>query len=367
MSRLDRLPQNDGPPQAEAPPSIWSAPLGVYAGTPVRVHVSLAITLILAAGACVHAGSSTGWLALAVYAVSLLAHEAAHLAASGAETFRFRFAREPIVIGPLGGMQVASDIADPRERVFVAMAGPVASLALVVGSMCCLASAEGARATQILGDLLTTPYDTLAGETLAGAEPAVLLAALLAAINWPLFVLNLAPASPFNGGVALRAWLSLWLGEYRARDVVCTVALLVAAGLVGAAGALVAVEGAPAWFGAPLAVLGVVVAFGARADAVAASAPRNWQVASEDDYIGMSLDELQRDVGDQLVMADMRLATRHVDGDDPDEPREELSDEDRLDRILAKVHTLGVDGLTPDERAVLQRASQKYRRRRGED
>ncbi|CAE7243594.1 glmS, partial [Symbiodinium sp. CCMP2456] len=118
MARSSRVrPPDQAPFLSSSVADRWSAPLGVWAGAPVRLHVSLAVVIVLAAGACVRSGSATGWLVLAAYLVSLSLHETAHvLAASrlrGAAQRRMLSA--PLLLGPFGGMTFRCPSIDPRE------------------------------------------------------------------------------------------------------------------------------------------------------------------------------------------------------------------------------------------------------------
>lgn len=360
-----------GPSQASTEPNLWSAPVGSWVGVPVRVHVSLAVVIVLAIGACVSSGSSTAWLALAVYLCSLGFHELAHLAASARSRHNPLSRREPVtvVLGPLGGLGVPGAALEQRERVFVAMAGPVANLAIVVAAMCGLAGSG----VELVGSLLIDPFVALVDTPDAGAPPIRTLAPLLIAINWPLFLLNLAPSSPFDGGLALRAWLGLWLGTRAARDASCFVALLVAAGLLGAGGALVLAQAATPFAGAGFAALAMVIAFGARADATRPLNETAWAHGIEADLVGLSLSDLPppgaRDPLSDLVRTSTHQTAYADDSDEPyseDEAEffEDRWDDGRLDAILAKVHASGMQELTANERAILERASELYQRRR---
>lgn len=343
----------------------WSAPLAHWPGLTVRVHFSLAVVLVLAIGACWRLGEPIGWLALAAYVTSLLVHEAAHLAAA-ARTRRplgRRAIDDPVVLGPLGGMRVVGADGDARERVFCAMAGPLASLAMVVGSLFLLVLGG----VELDGATLLNPREAIAAASAAEATPITTLAPLMILINWPLFAVNLAPAAPFDGGIALRSWLSVWMGRRAARDATCVTALLVAAGLLGAAGALVITQTDLPFVPATLAVLAVVIAFGAGSEVRAPDEERVWPDPLDDD-LGVSLGDLPRPSvrgarrGEYSVI---RLAEAFEE-EDPGY-LELLWDEDRIDDILLKVHRSGLAGLTANERALLERASEHYQRRRRED
>jgi Zn-dependent protease len=329
----------------------------------VRLHVSLAVVIVIAAGACVRSGSATGWLVLATYLVSLSLHESAHvLAASrlrGATQRRMLSA--PLLLGPFGGMTFRCRSTDPRERVFVAMAGPLASLAVVVSAVCCLAIVEGPSAQPLGPAVMTEPLAILQGEVVT--TPLGLVAVSLILVNWPLFLVNLAPASPFDGADALRSWGELWMPTRAARDATCAAGLLAAAALLAVGGALALTDLNLPWPGAALAGLAVLVGFGAVADAHTPAASLHWLAPNEDDFIGASL----REVRAEPVPPTRRRSNEFShDGDEDatDDYSIDRFDEGQVDDILAKVHVAGVQSLTANERAILERASQRFQQRR---
>ncbi|QDV79457.1 site-2 protease family protein [Botrimarina mediterranea] len=361
MARSSRVrPPDQAPFLSSSVADRWSAPLGVWAGAPVRLHVSLAVVIVLAAGACVRSGSATGWLVLAAYLVSLSLHETAHvLAASrlrGAAQRRMLSA--PLLLGPFGGMTFRCPSIDPRERVFVAMAGPLASLAIVVSAVCCLAAVEGPNVKPLAPSVITEPLTLLHGDVVT--TPLGLVAVALVLVNWPLFLVNLAPASPFDGADALRSWGELWMPGRAARDATCAAGLLVAAALLAVGGALALTDLNLPWLGASLAALAVLVGFGAVADANAPATPLAWLPPNDDDYVGASL----RDVRVEPATASRYdHDAYHVD-EDIDDYSVDRFDETQVDDILAKVHVAGVHSLTANERAILERASQRFQQRR---
>lgn len=336
--------------------------MGIWAGASVRLHVSLAVVIVLAAGACVRSGSATGWLVLATYLVSLGVHEAAHVLAASRllGVTRRRIISDPLLLGPFGGMSFPCRSNDPRERVFVAMAGPLASLALVVSAVCCLAVVEGPSAQPIAPSLMTEPLALFQGDIVT--TPMGLVAVSLILVNWPLFLLNLAPASPFDGADALRSWGELWMPSRAARDATCAAGLLVSAGLLVVGGALALTDLGFPWIGAALAALAVLVGFGAVADSNAPAAALAWRAPSEDDFVGASLREMRAEPVPGARHGNDAFP-RDEDGADDELPADRF-DEAQVDDILAKVHVAGVHSLTANERAILERASQRFQRRR---
>jgi hypothetical protein len=199
------------------------------------------------------------------------------------------------------------------------------------------------------GDVVTTPMG--------------LVAVSLILVNWPLFLLNLAPASPFDGAEALRSWGELWMPGRAARDATCAAGLLVAAGLLAVGGALALTDLGFPWTGAALAALAVLVGFGAVADSSTPEAALAWRAPSEDDFVGASLREMRADPG-SAPRHGIDAFSRDEDRSGPDEFHVDRFDESQVDDILAKVHVGGVHSLTANERAILERASQRFQRRR---
>lgn len=351
----------------------WSTPIGAWLGVPVRLHVSFVAVLLLAAGAAVQAASFELGLMLAVFVGSLALHEAAHAIAA----WRLGGAVEGVVLSPIGGLRGPRLRVDPEARVFVAMAGPMANLAIVVlGVMYLAARNEPALPTLFLPQLDASLSPVIATDSLGGIDPLLRLAQIAIWVNWPLFALNLLPAFPFDGGDAARSLLSPRMGSATATDVVAQIALLSGIALVVLAAV---VEGAPGAWPAPsalLALLGVVLGFGSRRDLIVARERRRetGPLAYPSDDAGYDLlsDHLDGGGEDQMVLLEV---SRHAGHDGPaggpharrGDPRDESDDEDRLDDILKKVHHGGLDGLTPEERGVLDRASDRLRRLRRRD
>ena len=182
----------------------WS--IGRVAGIPVRLHWSL-----LALGAFVGLTQGQGalgtLLGAAILFASVVAHEVAH--ALTARTFGIE--TRDIVHTPFGGIARLEGMpASGRAEVAIALAGPIASLALA-------ATAFGA--TWLLA-------------------PAGLAGSVLATLAWSnamLGLFNLVPAFPLDGGRVLRGVLHERIGLRRATDVAASVGRVaaVAMGIVG--------------------------------------------------------------------------------------------------------------------------------------
>jgi Zn-dependent protease/CBS domain-containing protein len=169
--------------------------LGRVAGVTIGANWTLLVvfglfTWVLAAAELptAAAGYSTSQYWAAAFATSvvffgcLVAHEVAH-----AVTARHHgIGVDSIVLWMLGGIsKLEREPSEPGDELRIALAGPLASLALAASFLACAGLASPLRA------------------------PALLVAALgwLGWVNAILAVFNLVPAFPLDGGRVLRAWL----------------------------------------------------------------------------------------------------------------------------------------------------------------
>jgi hypothetical protein len=248
---------------------------------------------------------------------------------------------------------------EPEVHLFVALAGPIVHLLLAVIAAGVLAAAGN---TELLGLLnpLATPRDLI--------EPGgtgLIAAKLMLWLNWILMLLNLLPAYPFDGGPIMRAMLWPALGRRTARAITARAAMVAAVLLCASPLSTLTNElpsHFPMWI--PLVTLGVFVFFSARQDLAAADLqdwadqPAGYEVSSDGldllDTMWLSED----DEDGVLVKHQQRQQPEQFDGS------QEASEDARVDDILARLYDSSWDALSAEEIAVLQRASQRYRRRR---
>jgi len=118
----------------------------------------------------------------------------------------------------------------------------------------------------------------------------------------------------------------------------------------------------PVWI--PLVTLGLFLFFSARQDLAAASGPEwteeqaGYQISSD----GLDLLDVMwttDDEGDGVLVEHQQRASA-----DQNRRAQEAVEDARVDDILARLHDSSWEALSPDEIAILQRASQRYRERR---
>jgi Zn-dependent protease len=333
--------------------------LGRWWGVAVYLHVFFVVSALLALAFLLPEPDllGTGLMMIGVLLVSVTLHEVGHALAA----IRVGGKVDAVVLGPVGGLISPRVPDEPEIHLFVALAGPIVHLLLAVAAAAVLAAAGN---TQLVGLLnpFATPQDLV--------EPGgtgIIAAKLTLWLNWILMLLNLLPAYPFDGGPILRAMLWPALGRRTARIVTARVAMGVAFLFCVASLLTIMMAGEfqthmPTWI--PLLTLGLFLFFSARQDLAAAATsewneePAGYQLSSD----GLDLLDIDwaAEDDDEGVLVEHQPRPAEKNG------RAEEADEDaRVDDILARLHDSSWEALSPEEIAILQRASQRYRRRRG--
>ncbi|MCC6493292.1 MAG: hypothetical protein IT424_09745, partial [Pirellulales bacterium] len=178
-----------------------------------------------------------------------------------------------------------------------------------------------------------------------------------------LLLINLLPIQPCDGAEVLRS--ILWPLVGRASASAATAHIAYGASAVTAVLALVVQQQMlndvlPAWF--PLAVLSVLLLYGGNR----ASRQRQYDVGLDIDQWD-SDDEpwLNSDWHDEDRTAVLVEHLQEKQQDALDRKRREREDREdaRVDDILARMKEIGFDQLSEEDRAVLKRASRRYRQR----
>ncbi len=285
--------------------------------------------------------SSTLWLLFVVWV-----HEMGHILAAR----RFGVHTSHISLSPLGGLaHLNTPAPNARADIKISLAGP---LVHVPWMLIAWAGREW------------IPHDVLRPDGWAFG-PLQFSAHYLFSLNLALFLFNLLPFFPLDGGRVFRAWLSLRTHPNRATLIACRVgkvgALLI--GLVG----LLSMFGlfGDSWWGVILVILGISGYLTCRREMIAAryghgpfGAERReaWQ-RDPDAWKGSgasatsSLDTKPRVTKSRVTRRKAREVERKA------EQREALRAE--VDALLDKVSRVGMSGLTPRERKQLKHASKK--------
>ncbi len=330
---------------------------------------------LLAAGNIVGIAAAT----ISVLFLSVLVHELAHWWVA-------RLARvEPraIVLGPLGGLSEWPTSAGPRWDLGIWLAGPAANLLLATGLIGVMRLAH----PEVPIMSLINPLEPVHVE-----QPASFVLSISIWLNCLLILLNLLPSYPFDGGRVLRALLQVafpHVGERR--RVEWNFWLTVGISVLMAAAALALWKHGTssdtisrAWLA--LLLLAVVLLVSARRDALAQSSTTAAQVLGQAPPIEHSSVQQRRlnrqaywtrreweakadeeDDGDDESMIDEVDSEELEDDRVPANPlaseMDDAQEEQRVDAVLSRLYSQGMDSLSAEDRALLQRASARYRSR----
>ncbi len=182
----------------------WSLPIGRLFGIPVRIHLTLIILLAMIGLWVASDGRGlSGFVGVIVVAAlifgSVLLHELGHALTAR----RFGVRTREIVLLPIGGAaMLAEEPKRPSHDLAISLAGPAVSLALAAVSWALTLVTEGT------------------------------LFVWIAWLNLILGLFNLIPAFPLDGGRALRAGLTHWMGRVRATRAAARIGRFFAIGFV---------------------------------------------------------------------------------------------------------------------------------------
>lgn len=353
-------------------PFSWSITLGRWAGVPVRLHFLLVVFVaVKLLGATFFSADDVAdplqtlaWLGL--LGLALAAHELGHVATS----IRLEMEPDEIRLWPLGnltGPQPVS-VARARETMIAALAGPLTSLsiAVILGIGLLFADAR----------MILNPFGhagTGSGAPIVNGEPAAAFGAIWAVgwfayLNWVLFLANVIPALPLDGGRVLRAYLAGpaltsnrdgLIAPWMARSFAVLLAIIGVIRILfftGTAG------------GFELIALAVMIEIMVRYETRMLEEGGFY----EDNLFGYdfsegytSLEGSGPKVRPFRENALARWRRRRSDARRHRQSAKEAAEERRMDEILAKIHDQGRDSLSPEEQRFLTRVSSKYRKRPG--
>lgn len=338
--------------------------LGRWGSTQVRVHllfvVFVPLTLLSAAAKGFSVAQTAGWLALLIVAVAL--HELGHAVVAG----WIGADPEEVRLWPLGNLGNASPPPAYRasETRWVAAGGLAMSLALTL--LCAIAlSVLGAKmAWNPLGSR-ASGAPTLATGAGAVAFSLVWWIGWFGFLNWVLFLANLLPALPMDQGRIVRSFLvSHSIGQPRDSMVAPYLAWAVAAVLF--LGGLVRLVAGHPESGSALLCLAILIFLMARAEV------RMFEEGAffEEGLFGYdfsegytSLESSTQTVRPHRESALRRWRRRRSELRRQRRLAKEAAEEQRMDEILAKLHSQGRSALTDEEQRFLVRVSAKYRTR----
>jgi Zn-dependent protease len=324
-------------------PLFWSFGLGSWFG--VRIRVSWLMPLVLA-WLLFEFKLRFGSAIFGVLVVSVLLHEMGHILAARA----LDGSGDEILIWPLGGMAFVDHSASVLTQLVTAIGGPVVNL--IVCGLCLPAVMADGPVWQTLNPL-TLPISSAEFES-RGVLVSIQLLAF--SLNWMMLVVNLLPVFPLDGGQMVRSGLTARLGASMASEISIRIGFV--------AGILLAVLA--------MLVFKHVILLGLAFLILLLTMQESFQLqagdAFDDSFMGYDFsqgytsleksDRAKREPRPGLVAR--WLESRRQDKQRRLEEQHQQVDE-QLDSILAKVHEHGMQALSPSERRLLKRASDRYR------
>ncbi len=347
-------------------PFGWSISLGRWGGIGVRLHVFFLMFALATLYLGWHGSSSRlgddldrmALVAISVLLVSVLWHEWCHWWIAEL----YGRAPDTLVLGPLGGLTKWGDGVASRGEFACLLAGPLANLLVCLVCLGLLHVVEPQTSIWVL-------LDPLKPGLTEKAVPLSTYGLMLGLwVNWLLFLFNLLPAFPFDGGHLLRSALTHIFSDWpqeRVTETVYWIAMALAAVIMTLAIVLWKHEaGAVYPVSFAFLLLAVVLVFSAQRDrtrSVAAVPVEGSDREREEPWPT----RLAREEG----RTEPSLAESWLPPEMPAEPpcREEIEaqEEQQVDEILSRLHVHGLDSLTSEERHVLERVSARYRDRLG--
>jgi len=348
----------------------WSPiQLGRWFGTTVKVNISLiflvASSLLFAPFAksggtgLANLEQTAAWLALLLLALAI--HEAAHALTA----FVLDCEQEDVHLWPLGNLAGPSSSPRGVENMLVAIAGPLVSGALALGTAAGLGLIADA---QFVWSPFGNEHDAGApwvdGKTAAPLTP-VWWIGWFGYVNYILFLVNLLPALPFDGGRLFRCFLSSTSVGTSRDGMIAPWTARATAAIVFLVGVFRLFVGSP-WVGMTVIGLAVLIEVLVRSEAQMLEDGGFF----DDGVFGYDFSEGYTSLEGSAAMvrphresALERWRRRRSDLRRRRRLMTEAAEERRMDEILDKLYREGRSALTDEEQRFLVRVSARYRNR----
>lgn len=319
--------------------STWSISAGDLNGLQIRLSWLLPFVALWII-------SSFGWvLGLAVFALlcgSLLLHELGHVLAARA----LGNAEDLIVLGPTGGLIYSAQPGRRRDDIFVCLAGPAVNLAL-----CLIFLPAVLQANEFLACI--SPIQLATDFASLRKSPLITVQLLAFQVNWLLFVVNFIPAIPQDSGWFLRNWLVAEHGSVLGTEVTLRFSVLMGAAFV-IIGLMIAPSPVFVFYGFCMLLACLLeLRTGSSSD------------EHDDSFLGYdfsagytSLEQSDRPAERRVGFWEQWQISRRK------KQQLKLQEaERRLDELLAKVHSTGLQSLSRSERRMLHQVSELLRQK----
>lgn len=334
-------------------PLAWllygSVPLFTAFGIRVRAHAMLIIAIVLLLIFGTGFGRPVDRLiaAAALFTIVLL-HEFGHCFAAR----RVGGTADEIIMHPLGGVALATPPRKPWPTFVTVAGGPAVNLVICLACALVLYFAFGVHAWNVLdqkalGRAWMTGYETGGANWLWWGSWVF----WIHLTSWFLFLFNMLPVYPLDGGQMLQSILWPKFGYYKSMLFAATT------GIVG--GCLIAAWGLVSFslFLMLIGIMGVMNCVNLRRMLIA-EGPWAFQEEDAPDYSASVFATPERETATSHRKLNKRLVKRA-------QKREaaEREEQDRVDAILDKVSQHGMQSLTFWEKRALKQATERQRKR----
>lgn len=324
-------------------PLFWSFGLGTWFGITVRMSWLMPL---MVGWFLFEFKPQMGAAIAVVLLLSVLLHEVGHIVAARAVDG----SGDEILLWPLGGLAFVDHSATPRAQIVTALGGPLVDLLLC--GLCLPAVYASGHLPAALNPLaLPISIERFAEENLA-----ITLPLLTFSLNWMMLLINLVPVFPLDGGQVLRGWMTSRFGAPLATELSIRIAFVV--------GVLLAIAGMLVFKHVTLLGIAFLILLLALQESFQLQAGESY----DDSFMGYdfsqgytSLEQSERSKAQPRpgLMARWLEARRLVKQRKLDAQQQHA--EQQLDAILAKIQDQGIGSLTPAERKLLNRASDRFR------
>ena len=320
--------------------------LGSVGGITIRVSYFFPLLIVVC---LVRLGIPLGLIVSALLVGSVLLHELAHIWGARATGG----SGDEILLWPLGGLAMVRTAPSTSARIITSLMGPLANLAICLA---CLPATWKAKQLQAALYPLELPGVDL--QTNWGTATQIIAFSL----NWTLFLINLLPILPFDGGQVVVTILERQRPRLESRLKAVVISLV--------GGVIVAFAGL-AMDSTALVTLSTFIFLLNLDDFWRTRIGMLMQSGGESDSGFMGYDfsqgytSLERGGEDEAEGEETPVqpsVSAREERRRKREAEERAAAEQRLDELLDKVHKNGMDSLTDEERRFLQQASSRYRR-----
>ena len=322
-------------------PLFWSFGAGTWSG--VHLRISWLMPVVLSWG-LFEFGWKLGTALFVVMFISVLLHEIGHILAARAT----EGSGDEILMWPLGGLAFV-EVTSPRSQRLTAAAGPLVNLLM------CGLFLRAVLVSEPISHALN-PLEVPFTKDGFGANLILDVQVLTFWFNWLCLLVNLIPAFPLDGGQILRSWLTGRMGTGMGAEMAIRLAYVFAF--------LIAVVGFVFFKSLVLVALAFLITVLAMQEHYQLQASDSY----DDSFMGYDFSQGYTSLERSEPVKPARrvgfwqrwVAKRRADKLRRIELQSQQS-EQQLDAILAKVHERGLASLTPAEKRLLKRASNRYR------